>query len=214
MRYAAALGLTAVLFLSGVVCLSQAQVAQTGAGKGASGGAGCADTIPTITAPNDLTIAAWLKNNVTPATGGSYPSFGTTGSIATVSSTTTAFASTFQQVVGTLTSGVTYRITAFLKPSLGATWIAFGRSDTIANTFRVYFDVGAGVIGSNAIAGVATILTCSQISVAGSGFFKVDVAGSFTSVSNPFSVTFYPVDSDGSGNSTINQQFFVWGVGT
>jgi hypothetical protein len=101
-----------------------------------------------------------------------------------------------------------------VEPSLGVTWIAFGRSDTVANTFRVCFDVGAGVIGSNAIAGVATILTCSQISVAGSGFFKVDVAGSFTSVSNPFSVTFYPVDSEGSGNSTMNQQFFVWGVGT
>lgn len=174
-----------------------------------SGVTPCAGTVIHFTAPDDLSNAAWNKNNSTALANAITAPDGNM-----TASTDTATAGTFTGVsqATTLSSGVTSSISAYFKTLVSPTWISFGISDNVANAFSSWFNLsGSGAVGTANIAGDGT-LSCATVTAVGNGWIFISLAGAYATGRATF-LNLILVDADNSTNATIGQSLGAWHVG-
>jgi hypothetical protein len=174
----------------------------------------CSGTIPSVTSPNDIGDAAWLKDDVDVLGGGAHlaPDGTFTASEGQSIASVDAFIS--QIVIASASAGVPYRFTGYLKSLEGGpNWMRCDISDFVANAGQVWFDFKNGVKGTVNNVGDATV-QCSQITASNNGYWFFDFSVSFTSAHSDVRFVFLWADADGGTTATIGQDFDFWGIGT
>jgi hypothetical protein len=197
------------LLLCGGYALSQQTLLHSGStGPGGGGGAGlCGGSTIHMTAPNDLTNAAWTKSaNVAAANAVSDPLGGTNASSLSTNSTAGGnFSASVIQDSQTINGNTTYVATAYFKSLTAPPWVLFGLEDSGGtNQALKYFNVSTGAVGNTVTAGSGNV-SCAISKASSNGYVQVSVAGSFGANLATGSITFFLLDQNGGANVTLNQ---------
>lgn len=204
------------LFVAGLLCLnppSRAQLTMTGVGGGFGGAAAtvCSGTKITLTAPNDLTNAAWAAQESTAVANAAVAPDSTMTASSLTATNNLSFASLAFQVTNSFkTGGVTYSITGYLKSLVAPTWaLVFSQEQGGFTGWGGWYNLATGAVGTTANT------TCFITTSVGSGWYKFSIGGGFGSTpSADVQFQIYFADMDNSGTATIGQSLAAWQLGT
>jgi hypothetical protein len=162
----------------------------------------CSGTVVHLAAPNDLTSGSWTAHpNVSTSVNTQTDPFGVTNNAGGMIANQTGTDYCFVKQTITVSAGITYSITGYLKAVSGPSWIVIRFADNVTS-IGAYFDVsGTGTVGINQGS------SCAQIQAAGNGFVQFSIAGSFPSLNGTQEFQMFMTDSNGGAyNGALNNQ--------
>lgn len=203
-----------ILFLIGVSCVGYGRaqlMTLTGAGKGATG---VAPTVLHLTSPNDFSNAAWTAINVgIVSTTQLAPDGSNTASQLICADVVNCF---IAQTLGvTLTTGVVYSITGYIKSVVIPVWadVLINDNSSFADYVVGWVNASTSATGTTTIVGGGVVDSWATTPDA-NGYTKAVITFHFTSTpvsSNTFIIGF--ANADGGSTPTVGQTFDVWGWG-
>ena len=174
----------------------------------------CAGTATHLLDPNNLSTANWFESNLTRSFTATDPNMVLNNATdLTANAAGVAYSNYIKSSVGqNFTLSGTCAFSAYFKSIAGPPWLRIVVYDGSANYFGVFFNIATAAVGLTTLSGGNCTLTCTGATPAGNGYTQISFAGNVSPSTSGLWLEMDFVDGDGTGNTTLNQEFYAWQV--